>query len=187
MKVGVPQTMFANGTTKVHHSCECPKQHPPLPPVLWPQTTHGKHVCPISQLYMNQCRKRIYDIRQCQLIHLWIQNLFQYSKFKSKRATQEYIYFHVFTEERAQHLASTFGCIVGQLPFTYLGLPLGTTRPAVVDFLPLVCRIERRMAGISSLLSYHGRLILVNSLLSSPPMYWLSTIPKDRYQTNWQF
>jgi len=65
----------------------------------------------------------------------------------------------VFTEERAQHLASTFGCIVGQLPFTYLGLPLGTTRPAVADFLPLVCRIERRMAGISSLLSYHGRLI----------------------------
>ena len=108
---------------------------------------------------MNQCRKRIYDIRQYQLIHLRIQNLFQYSKFKSKRATQEYIYFHVFTEERAQHLASTFGCIIGQLPFTYLGLPHGTTRPAVVDFLPLVCRIERRMAGISSLLSYHGRLI----------------------------
>lgn len=62
----------------------------------------------------------------------------------------------------------------GNYPFL-LGLPLGTTRPAVNDFLPLVCRIERRLAGITSLLSYHGRLILVNSLLSSLPMYWLST------------
>lgn len=32
------------------------------------------------------------------------------------------------------------------------------------------------MAGITSMLSYYGRLTLVNSLLSSLPMYWLSTI-----------
>lgn len=79
------------------------------------------------------------------------------------------------TEEKALHLARTFGCVVGQLPFTYLGLPLGTTRPAV-DFLPSVCPIERRMAGIASMLSYYGRLILVNSLISSQPMHWLSTL-----------
>ena len=28
--------------------------------------------------------------------------------------------------ERATHLANTFGCQVGDMPFTYLGLPLGT-------------------------------------------------------------
>ncbi|XP_066320052.1 early nodulin-like protein 1 [Miscanthus floridulus] len=39
LQLGVPQTMFANGTTKVHHSCECPKQHPPLPPTH----THTAH------------------------------------------------------------------------------------------------------------------------------------------------
>jgi hypothetical protein len=32
--------------------------------------------------------------------------------------------------ERAQHLANTIGCLVGSMPFTYLGLPLGTTRPS---------------------------------------------------------
>lgn len=53
------------------------------------------------------------------------------------------------SEEKAQHLARTFGCVVGSLPFTYLGLPLGTTRPTVTDFLPLICRIERRLDGLS--------------------------------------
>ncbi|WVZ99154.1 hypothetical protein U9M48_044493 [Paspalum notatum var. saurae] len=42
------------------------------------------------------------------------------------------------SQERLKHLASTFGCSAGSLPFTYLGLPLGTTKPKVEDFLPLV-------------------------------------------------
>jgi hypothetical protein len=79
------------------------------------------------------------------------------------------------SEEKTAHLARTFGCAVGSLPFTYLGLPLGTTRTAVTDFMPLICRIERRLAGLSQFLSYYGRLTLVNSLLTSLPMYWLST------------
>jgi hypothetical protein len=47
------------------------------------------------------------------------------------------------TEERIQHLANTFGCEIGSLPFTYLGLPLGTTKPKVDDFLPLVSKCQR--------------------------------------------
>lgn len=79
------------------------------------------------------------------------------------------------SEERISHLARTFGCTVGTLPFTYLGLPLGTTWLTVTEFMPLICRIERRLAGLSQFLSYYGRLTLVNSLLTSLPMYWLST------------
>jgi hypothetical protein len=41
------------------------------------------------------------------------------------------------------HLASTMGCQVGTLPFTYLGLPLGTTRPFVEEFAPLLARMEK--------------------------------------------
>jgi hypothetical protein len=80
------------------------------------------------------------------------------------------------SEEKASHLSRTYGCVVGSLAFTYLGLPPGTTRPAVTDFLPLICRIERRLAGLSQFLSYYGRLTLVNTLLTSLPMYWLSTL-----------
>jgi hypothetical protein len=40
--------------------------------------------------------------------------------------------------DHAQALAQSFGCKVESLPFTYLGLPLGTTRPSVNDLMPLV-------------------------------------------------
>jgi hypothetical protein len=62
------------------------------------------------------------------------------------------------------------------MPFTYLGLPLGTTRPSVQDFLPLISRIERRLMGLNTFLSYAGRFVLVNSVLSSLPTFYLCTL-----------
>jgi hypothetical protein len=44
-------------------------------------------------------------------------------------------------------LAQNFGYLVGSLPFTSLGLPLGLTKPKVVDFLPLINICERRLAS----------------------------------------
>jgi hypothetical protein len=38
------------------------------------------------------------------------------------------------SEDRALHLMNTIGCQVAQMPFTYLDLPLGTSRPYVEDF-----------------------------------------------------
>jgi hypothetical protein len=60
--------------------------------------------------------------------------------------------------EKTKHLAATFGCSVGSLPFTYLGLPLGLTKPKVEDFLPLVTRCERRLVSTSLFLSQAGKL-----------------------------
>jgi hypothetical protein len=45
-------------------------------------------------------------------------------------------------ENQLQLLANTFGCAVGYLPFTYLGLPLGTSRPSIQDLSPIVDHIE---------------------------------------------
>lgn len=64
--------------------------------------------------------------------------------------------------ERAAHLANTFGCQVGEMPFTYLGLSHGTTKPTISEFAPLITRFEKRLSSISKFLSYNGRLILVN-------------------------
>ncbi len=77
------------------------------------------------------------------------------------------------TGERSLKLASNFGCSLGSLPFTYLGLPLGTTKPKIVDFSPFTDRIERRLTVSSAFLSYGGRLTLVNSVLSSFPTYYI--------------
>lgn len=42
------------------------------------------------------------------------------------------------SDERCLSPSKTFGCLVGTLPFTYLGLPLGLTKPRVDEFLPMV-------------------------------------------------
>jgi hypothetical protein len=57
------------------------------------------------------------------------------------------------SEEKLNHLVSTFGCAKGSLPFTYLGLPLGITKPRVEDFLPLVTKCGRRLISTSMFLS----------------------------------
>jgi hypothetical protein len=82
-------------------------------------------------------------------------------------------------EQRLLHLANTFGCVTDTLPFTYLGLPLGTTRPSVQDLshlTPVVDQIERRLNASAGFLDNGGRLQLVNSVLSSLPNHYLSSL-----------
>jgi hypothetical protein len=55
---------------------------------------------------------------------------------------------------RVPLLTGVFGCSEGKLPFTYLGIPLGTTKPLVRDYAPLICRIERKLSASSMFLSY---------------------------------
>jgi retron-type reverse transcriptase len=82
-------------------------------------------------------------------------------------------------------LAEAFGCQIASLPFTYLGLPLGTTKPKLNDLAPIVTRLERRLTSVSSFLSQGARLQLVDSALSSmstffcvPWTYHLASLSK---------
>lgn len=78
--------------------------------------------------------------------------------------------------EETQHLNNNFGCEAGSMPFPYLGLPLGTTRPTVQDFNSLTSKIERRLSCISKMLSYHGRLILVNYFFSALSTFYMCSL-----------
>jgi hypothetical protein len=78
--------------------------------------------------------------------------------------------------ELISELASAFGCHIGSMPFTYLSLPLGTTKPRIVDLMPLACRLERRLESSSSFLSQGARLQLHNSALASMPLHFLTTL-----------
>jgi hypothetical protein len=80
------------------------------------------------------------------------------------------------SDQKIAMLAAIFRCAVGQLPFTYLGLPLGTTRPTICDLSPLVGLIERRLNTSSRFLGYGGRLEYVKSVLSSLPTFFLCTL-----------
>jgi hypothetical protein len=61
------------------------------------------------------------------------------------------------------------------MPFTYLGLPLGTTKPNIEDFLPLVSKCEKKLVSTSIFLSQAGRLQLTNSVYTSLPTFCLCT------------
>lgn len=78
-------------------------------------------------------------------------------------------------DSRWSSLTSALGCQLGSMPFTYLGLPLGTTRPNVQDFMPILTRMEKHLMGLSRFLSFAGRLVLVNSIFSVVPTLYLCT------------
>jgi hypothetical protein len=78
--------------------------------------------------------------------------------------------------EKTQVLARTFGCQVGTFPFTYLGLPLGTTKPKIEEFAPLLDRVERKLSACSTFLSYSGRVEYINSVITPTVNYAMCTL-----------
>jgi hypothetical protein len=79
-------------------------------------------------------------------------------------------------EEKFNYLVSTFGCAKGSLPFTYLGLPLGITKPRIEEFLPLVTKCERRLVSTSMFLSQVGKLEITNAVLIALPTFHLCAL-----------
>jgi hypothetical protein len=63
------------------------------------------------------------------------------------------------SDDKMQDFASAFGCQISSMTFTYLELPMGTTKPHFADLTPLIDRVERKLVAFSSYLSYTGRLI----------------------------
>jgi len=78
--------------------------------------------------------------------------------------------------ERMNHLANTFGCAIGSFLVTYLGLPMGTTKRKMEDLTPMMDRVERRLSGCATWLSYTERLEMVNTAITPIVIYALGTI-----------
>jgi hypothetical protein len=78
--------------------------------------------------------------------------------------------------DRLHHLAATFNCQAGSLPFTYLGLPLSSSKPSIHEFLPLVHRVERRLISTTMFLTQGGKLLMVNLVMSWIPTFFMSTL-----------
>ena len=83
-------------------------------------------------------------------------------------------------DEKLELLSTSFNCSKGFLPFTYLGLPLGISKPTVNDFLPLISKCERRLQATSQFLTQAGRLQMTNSVFTALPMFQMGTflLPK---------
>lgn len=80
------------------------------------------------------------------------------------------------SDDKLDHLARTFSCSKGNFPFTYLGLPLGRTKPKIQDFLPLISKCERMLGGISSMLNQAGKLQITNAVFLALPTYYMCSL-----------
>jgi hypothetical protein len=74
-----------------------------------------------------------------------------------------------------------FGCGMGQYPFRYLGIPMNHKKLSNRDWKAVEERFQKKLScWKGKLLSYGGRLVLINSVLSSLAMYMMSffEVPK---------
>lgn len=77
-------------------------------------------------------------------------------------------------DQTTMELAAIFQCSVGTMPFTYLSLPMGTTRPSVADLMLLVdhCPCSPMVASWRC------------SIQSSAPLHYTPYAP-SRYLPSW--
>ncbi|GJT51276.1 hypothetical protein Tco_0977433 [Tanacetum coccineum] len=82
-------------------------------------------------------------------------------------------------------LASFIGCLASQLPFTYLGLPIGANMSRCFNWNPLIERFHKRLSKWKSkTLSIGGRLTLTKSVLGSLGVYYFSTFKAPKKVIN---
>jgi hypothetical protein len=84
-------------------------------------------------------------------------------------------------KEYQDQYAELFGCGMGKYPFKYLGILMHHKKLLNVDWKSVEKKFEKRLScWKGKMLSYGGRLILVNSVLSSLTLFMLSfyEIPK---------
>jgi hypothetical protein len=76
------------------------------------------------------------------------------------------------TEDQYRNI---FGCESGSLPLKYLGIPVHYRTLRNAEWNPIENRFASKLGGWrSKLLSYGDRLVLINSVLTSLPMFMLS-------------
>jgi hypothetical protein len=98
----------------------------------------------------------------------------QLSGLKINFHKSEIFYFGKAKDVEDQY-RNIFGCESGTLPFKYLGIPIHFRRLKNGEWKPVEDRFERKLSNwIGKLLSYGVRLILINSVLTSLPMFLLS-------------
>ncbi|KAJ9535792.1 hypothetical protein OSB04_un001049 [Centaurea solstitialis] len=78
-------------------------------------------------------------------------------------------------EEEVRSWASSAGCGFGNIPFMYLGLPVGASMKRLDHWKSALVKLQKRLDSWKSrFVSFGGRLTLVKSVLGSLPLYFFS-------------
>lgn len=89
-------------------------------------------------------------------------------------AKSSFVQFHL-NQQDIRMVKLILECQQEELPITYLGMPLTTKKPTRQVLMPLIENFGKRLQGWrGKLISRGGRLQLVNSVLSSLPIYYMN-------------
>jgi hypothetical protein len=111
---------------------------------------------------------------QAQNIKLLLSAFEQMSGLKINFHKSELFYFGQSKVDESQY-AKLFGCQIGSYPFRYLGIPMHFRKLSNKDWEKIEERIEKKLSSWKGkYLSVRGRLVLINSVLTSLPMFMLS-------------
>ncbi len=106
---------------------------------------------------------------------LFIWQIFEWASGLKINSSKTELFYLGGHDTRGERLAAILGCRLGALPIRYLGLPLTNRQLRKEDWWFIIGRIEKMIGGWQAkLLSQGGRLVLVNSVLSNLPLYYLS-------------
>ncbi|VFQ77258.1 unnamed protein product [Cuscuta campestris] len=87
--------------------------------------------------------------------------------------------------DRSEDILSLVHFPVGQLPMSYLGLPLPSQRLKESDFAPLINKIDNFLRGWSTnKLSYAGRVELLRAVIQGTESFWLQAFPTQKVVLN---
>lgn len=77
--------------------------------------------------------------------------------------------------QKQEDILNHFPFASGKLPVRYLGLPLLTKNMTVLDYMPLIEKIRKRIGcWTGRFLSYAGRLQLIKSVITSLVNFWMA-------------
>ena len=80
------------------------------------------------------------------------------------------------SDQQMQDRSSLLECHVGPLPFPYLGLPLGTTRPIIQDFVTLGGLCGKKIKRLLPLFDIWWLSNYVNSVMSALPTFYIGSL-----------
>lgn len=81
------------------------------------------------------------------------------------------------SNEDTNTATNTLQCPISSLLCNYLSIPLATSKIPHRPLQPIIDKVDRRLAGwIPSLLSWEGRVTMINAVLSTIPTYYMSRL-----------
>ncbi|KAJ1690173.1 hypothetical protein LUZ63_014328 [Rhynchospora breviuscula] len=127
-----------------------------------------------SIIFFKPCTQQVHFLKMVLLVFQSISGL-------ALNRTKSDLMITYANDTLVAEMAIAMGCRPATFPIKYLGLSLSDKRLRKSDYFPLIDRIRTKLASWSAgLLSYAGRLVLVNACLTAMPLFFMSAflVPK---------